>query len=81
MAGGDGLHNFPITISICGETKRGTFSHQRYKYVTNLSAGLKKKPQMNKLSISQRFPKNETLVLSHSVPKKKKFFFFLILFC
>lgn len=42
MAGGDGLHKFPITISICGETKRGTFSHQRYKYVTNLSVGLKK---------------------------------------
>ena len=68
MASGDRLHNFPSTISLCSETKRGTFAHQCHKYVTKLSASLHQK----KTSISQRFPRNETLVLFHSVPQKNK---------
>ena len=43
MAGGDGPHNFPSTISRCGETKRGTFAYQHYKYITKLSASLHRK--------------------------------------
>lgn len=60
MAGGDGPHNFPSTISLCGETNRGNFAHQHYKYITNLSAIHRKN------LASLKGPIYETLVLSHT---------------
>ena len=48
MASGDRLHNFPSTISLCSETKRGTFAHQCHKYVTKLSASLHQKKKKKK---------------------------------
>ena len=56
MASGDRLHNFPSTISLCSETKRGTFAHQCHKYVTKLSASLHQKKKKKKLASLKGFP-------------------------
>ena len=55
MASGDRLHNFPSTISLCSETKRGTFAHQCHKYVTKLSASLHQKKK-KKIASLKGFP-------------------------